>query len=699
MNQSMRQLVLLMAAGGVILHPMPADAYIGPGAGFALLSSFLVFFTTLIVALGAVLRWPFQVAWRRLRRRTRTPPSIRRLIIVGFDGQDPRLTNRLLEAGQLPNFARLAADGCYHALATTVPAISPVAWSSFATGTNPGRHNIFDFIDRDPRTYLPLLSSTALRAASRVLRVGRWRLPLERGTIRLLRKSKPFWTTLGEHDIWSTILRVPITFPPEPFYGAQLSAMAAPDLLGTQGTFMLYSTRVELGQSTDGAIRRPLRFTGAVAETTIAGPANTFVEGAPAIEIPLRIERPPHADGAEATAHVTIGGARRHLRVGQLSDHITLRFRATPGPAIHGTCRMLVTEMSQHFSLYLTPINIDPEKPAMPISHPSYYATYLANKIGQFATLGLAEDTWALNDGVIGEGAFLQQAYGIQAERERMFFAALDKLRTGSLVCVFDATDRIQHMFWRYLDAGHPAAPDEPSPHHDAIDELYRHNDEFLGRLRARLTEGDVLMVISDHGFASFRRGVNLNRWLQAEGYLTLKTGADGRGEWMRDVDWTQTRAYALGLAGLYLNLSGRERGGIVAPGQPAADLKNEIAGKLTGLIDPDAGGVAITKVFDTARVYRGPYVANAPDLVIGYNAGYRASWQGATGVVAGPVFVDNDRPWSGDHCVDPDLVPGVFFCNRPISRADPALIDIAPTALHLFGIERPAHMEGQSLL
>ncbi|HUE87951.1 MAG TPA: alkaline phosphatase family protein [Vicinamibacterales bacterium] len=695
----MRQLVLLLAAGSVILYPAPADAYIGPGAGFALLSSFLVFFTTLIVAIGAVLRWPFKVAWRLLRRGQRTQPSIRRLVVIGFDGQDPQVTNRLLEAGQLPNFARLAADGCYHTLRTTVPAISPVAWSSFATGTNPGRHNIFDFIDRDPRTYLPLLSSTSMRRATRVLRLGRWRVPLERSAIRLLRKSKPFWTTLGEHDIWSTILRVPITFPPEPFYGAQLSAMAAPDLLGTQGTFMLYSTRVDETPSSDGAIRRPLRFTGEVAETTIKGPANTFVEGEPAIEIPLRIERQPHGHEAPVTAQVTIDGARRQLKVGQLSDHITLNFRTIPGFTIRGTCRMLVTEMDQHFSLYLTPINIDPDKPAMPISHPSYYATYLAQKIGPFATLGLAEDTWALNDGVIDERTFLQQAYDIQSERERMFFASLDKLRTGSLVCVFDATDRIQHMFWRYLDTGHPAAPNESSPHHDAIEKLYRHNDEFLGRVRARLTDEDVLMVISDHGFASFRRGVNLNRWLQAEGYLTLKAGADGLGEWLRDVDWTRTRAYSLGLAGLYLNLSGRERSGTVAPGRPAADLKDEIIDKLRGLVDPETGKVAINRVFDAARVYSGPYLANAPDLVVGYNAGYRVSWEGATGVVAGLVFGDNTRAWSGDHCIDPDLVPGVLFCNRRITHENPALIDIAPTALHLFGIERPAHMEGHSLL
>ena len=124
--------------------------------------------------------------------------------------------------------------------------------------------------------------------------------------------------------------------------------------------------------------------------------------------------------------------------------------RAVPGVNISGMTRIQVLEMAEHFSLYISPINIDPERPAMPISHPSYYATYLAKRIGPYSTLGLAEDTWALNEGVTSERTFLQQTYDIDRERRTMFFSALDRLRRGSLVCVFDATDRIQHMFWRY---------------------------------------------------------------------------------------------------------------------------------------------------------------------------------------------------------------------------------------------------------
>jgi predicted AlkP superfamily phosphohydrolase/phosphomutase len=263
---------------------------------------------------------------------------------------------------------------------------------------------------------------------------------------------------------------------------------------------------------------------------------------------------------------------------------------------------------------------------------------------------------------------------------------------------VFDATDRIQHMFWRYLDPAHPARTPTAGLHGDAIRELYRHNDALVGRAMAQLGADDVLMVVSDHGFTSFRRGVNLNRWLLNEGYLVLRPDRTGAAEWLRDVDWSRTRAYSIGLTGLFLNLKGREAGGVVPPGAEAVALKREIMEKLGGIVDEERGEIAIREVFDSADLYDGPYTGNAPDLLVGYNAGYRISWDGATGVVAGPVFSDNTRAWSGDHSIDPRLVPGVLFCNRPIDTTDPSLIDIAPTALRLFGIEPPAYMDGRPL-
>jgi predicted AlkP superfamily phosphohydrolase/phosphomutase len=667
---------------------------VGPGAGFVFLSSFLIVFVTGVLAFFSMLLWPFRTAWRFLRRAGGRKPRIRRLIVVGFDGQDPELTDRFMAEGKLPEFQRLAEEGCYHRLQSTFPSVSPVAWSSFSTGTHPAKHNIYDFLDRDRRTYLPVLSSTRIGKTGQVLRLGRFRLPVGKPDLRLLRKSRPFWSILGERGIWSTILRVPITFPPERFYGAQLSAMCVPDLLGTQGTFTLFTTRDSVEGFKEGGRRVRLEADGVRLEAVLEGPRNDLVDGAPPLVLPLTLA----PDRSEERALLEVDGHRSTLQLGHLSDWVQLGFRAGPGVKVRGTCRMLLTEVGEHVSLYVTPINIDPEKPAMPISHPSYYAVYLAKKLGKYATLGLAEDTWALNEGVISDGEFLAQTYDIDREREEMFFAALGTLRRGALVCVFDATDRIQHMFWRHLDDRHPARRPGVSQHAGAIEDLYRHNDEMVGRIREQLREGDVLIVLSDHGFTSFRRGVNLNAWLQANGYLALNEGAEGKGEWLREVDWSKTRAYALGLTGLFLNLEGREACGIVKPDGEAAELKAELVGRLTGLLDEETGETAIREAFDTAKLYAGPYLENAPDLLLGYSRGYRASWDGATGVVAGPVCEDNVKRWSGDHCVDPRLVPGVLFCDRAINRDDPALIDIAPTALWLFGLEPPGHMDGKSL-
>ena len=674
--------------------PALADAYIGPGAGFAVMSSFLVILVTMVVVLASILAWPFRALWRLARRTGPPPAAIGRFIVLGFDGQDPGLTDQYLKQGLLPNFAKLQAQGSYRRLQTTYPALSPVAWSSFSTGTHPARHNIFDFLDRDRRTYLPLLSSTRIGKVERFFRLGKYLIPRERPALTNLRRSKPFWTILGERRIWSTILRVPITFPPDRFYGAELSAMSVPDLLGTQGTFLLFTTRPAAGRFKEGGQRVQVQVVGDRVDTVVTGPENGFVVGHPPLTCPLSLV----LDRPAARATVTVGTTSVTLAVGELSGWLPLPFPAAPGVTVAGIARVQVLELGEHVSLYMSPINLDPEDPAMPISHPDYYAGYLAKRHGAYATLGLAEDTWALNEGVTDDATFLKQAHDIDDERRTMFLTSLEKLRAGTLVCVFDATDRIQHMFWRYIDPKHPAhRTDVPAEHRDAIKALYQKNDALVGQVLETLGPTDLLMVISDHGFSSFRRGVNLNAWLLREGYLTLKDGADGSTEWLRDVDWSKTRAYCLGLSGLFLNLRGREASGIVTAGDEARALKAELIAKLKNLRDEAGGDIGVREAFDTTALYQGPYSDNAPDLVIGYNAGYRTSWDCATGMVSGPVFDDNTKAWSGDHCIDPRLVPGVVFCNRRIDETrDLSIVDIAPTALRLFGLEPPPHMDGR---
>jgi predicted AlkP superfamily phosphohydrolase/phosphomutase len=587
-----------------------------------------------------------------------------------------------MSEGKLPNLSRLKEQGSYSKLRTTFPALSPVAWSTFATGVNPAKHNIFDFLNRDLKTYVPELSSSKVRPPRRILKLGKLRIPLSRPTVEMRRKSEPFWKILGRHAIGCTILRVPITFPPDDFNGRMLSAMCTPDLRGTQGSFSHFSTRMQAGR-VEGGNRYPLRRVDGAVEGDLEGPEDAFVEGRSAMRIPFRIT---HTDDPER-ATLDIQGESYALRRGEYTPWIRLRFHGGIGIAVHGIARFLLTQAGPECSLYVTPIQIDPENPALPISQPAYYAIYLSKLLGSFATLGMAEDTWALNEGAIDDDAFLQQADMIKREREAMFFSALDRTRRGVVACVFDTTDRVQHMFYRHLDAGDGRV----------IEALYRDMDRLVGETWKYVDSDTALFVLSDHGFCSFRRGVNLNAWLHKNGYLALLDGAKESGDYFEGVDWSRTRAYTFGLGGLYLNLKGREAGGIVSRSEAGA-LRKELIKKLTGLRDGEKGQMGIRNVYAAGTLYNGPYLDAAPDLIVGYAAGYRTSWEAAVGKVSARVFEDNTKAWSGDHCVDPLLVPGVLFSNRKVQAQDPGIEDMAPTALELFGVQPPAWMEGKSV-
>lgn len=678
-----------------LAFPNAASAYIGPGAGFAFLTSFLVLFITFITALFYLISAPFRTLFRAFLKKKHYAKSLaERLIIVGLDGMDPGLVQRFMSEGKMPNFARLKQMGCFKPLASTNPSISPVAWSSFSTGTNPGKHNIFDFLSRDTRTYLPDLSSARIRNPSKNLSIGKYLIPLSKPEITLLRKSIPFWVHLGKRGIFSTILRVPITFPPDKFNGMQLSAMCVPDLKGTQGTFSFYTTNHEKAQKYTGGLAIPVTRQSNRIESFIYGPENSMLKKPEELKILFTIV----TNSSNNDVEMKLQGKKLSLKKGVYSDWIPLVFKPGLGIKVRGICRFLVTQIEPHFELYVTPLNIDPDKPALPISQPFTYAIYLSKLLGRYATLGLAEDTWALNEGIIDDKAFMEQTYMIHEEREKQFFNALELTRRGVCACVFDTTDRIQHMYWRYHEDEHPALRGKDrSAFRYAIDELYQEMDELVGRVMQKLKKNDILIVMSDHGFKSFSRGVGINSWLYLNGYLSLKNGKES-GEWFKDVDWDKTRAYAMGLGGLYLNLKGREGKGIVNAGEEAQKLKQELIKKLSGLKDSETGQVAINQAYNGDEIFFGPYKENAPDLIIGYNAGYRASWDSVTGKVTETVFEDNIKCWSGDHCIDTQVVPGIFFCNRKIESNKPRIIDIAPTALKLFGVDVPSYMDGKPL-
>ncbi len=689
-------MVVSFATLCVLAFPSASQAYIGPGAGFAVGTTVVAFFVALISGLTAFFLWPIRWLVRSIRgRRAHAKARIKRFVVLGLDGMEPSLAEKFMAEGKMPNLARLREKGGYTKIGTTAPPLSPVAWSTFLTGCNPGKHNIFDFLMRDRRNYKPLMSSVDIRGPSRSLKIGKYSLPIGKANIRLLRKGTPFWNVLGDHGIFSNIIRVPITFPAEPFRGVLLSAMCVPDLRGSQGTFSFYTTG-DRGEEHIGGEQLRVKREGDLIRSYLVGPENTIRPGTGPMRCPFTIE----ITGKDR-ATLSVAGEKYSLEADVYTPWVTVTFSAGLGIKVKGICEFLLVATEPEFALYVTPVQIDPESPAMPISHPSVYSTYLSKRQDKFATLGLAEDTWGMNAKILDDDAFLHQCIEADEEREKMFFDALEKVRRGLCVCVFDGTDRIQHMFWRYIDETHPAHSGQcPSDRQrrDAIEDLYRRNDALVGRtMKACDDDHTVLMVISDHGFNSFRRGIDLNVWLIENGYLKLKEDGAGK-KYLGGVDWSQSTAYCLGLAGIWLNIKGREAQGTVDP-KDAGRLREELCEKLTGLKDSETGEVAVTRALNAHKIYSGPYKADAPDIIMGYAKGYRVSWEAAIGDITDKVFHDNDKAWSGDHSIDPSHVPGVMFCNRKIKDDRPHLMDLGPTVLDMFGVDTPRHMDGRPLI
>jgi predicted AlkP superfamily phosphohydrolase/phosphomutase len=699
LNVLKMQLLFGAVVALAVMLPAPAHAYIGPGAGFAFIGSAFVFLLTFVMAIATLAFWPVQWLWRavagkKISKNART----RRVVIVGLDGLEPKLVDQYMAEGKLPNLKALQAEGSFSRLGTTLPSLSPVAWSTFQTGVNPGAHNIFDFLTRDKRYCLPNLSSSEIDPVRRVVSIGRFSFPLGRAKIRLLRKSQPFWKILSRHGIFCNILRVPISYPPEKFRGNILSAMCTPDLRGTQGSFSFFTTAVKTeGEKTTGGDVQHVQREGDRIKGALEGPPHPFLRKGTPLKVPFTLTVfPERKEGL-----LEIGAERELLKVGEFSRWIEVTFKFGFAKSVSGICRFCLRSAAPEIVLYVSPININPEKPALPISHPVFLSNYLAKRQGPYGTLGLMEDTWGRNEQALDDDTFLKQTYLTHAERERMFFDALERTREGVCACVFDASDRIQHMFWRYLDEEHPAPKENVERFGKVIPEMYQRMDDLVGRVRAKVKEGDVLIVLSDHGFTSFRRGINLNTWLHQEGYLALKPSANGDGlnsDYFKNVDWSKTKAFQVGLAGIYLNRRGRELNGIVEA-READVLKREISTKLLAIRDPQGHKAPIRQVYDTAIAYRGVYRDEAPDLIVGCEPGYRLSWDSVTGGLRPELFEDNLKAWSGDHDVDPDMVPGILFSNRALKVKNPRIVDMAPTVLDLFAVPVPAYMEGRAVL
>ena len=687
----------------------------------------------------------------------------RRAIVLGFDGVDPTLAEPWMDEGKLPNLARLRRSGGYRRMLSSNPAESPVAWSAFACGANPAQTNIFDFLRRKPGTYEPeyalvtegevpfleswllraglalgsvlpggvatglarlasrkrlwrwvsFLATTAVVAAGAVLALFRW-LPRRLPKPVCLRRGRAFWELLAQAGRRTSCLRIPVAFPPgELPHGRILAGLSVPDLRKSNGTFSYYATDVTTSADTEaGGKIIPVIRVGNRISSYIVGPKN-FTQSAPTdVHLPFTAS----LDEAAGTATISTNSQSQVLRPGQWSDWFELNFPLNPLLHLWGIAKFHLISVAPEFRLYLSAVNFHPARlpVTVDLTSPRRFASDLVERVGLFKTLGWDADTWGLKDGWLGEAPFLADVATTEETKWRLFQTELDRGEWECFVGIFEGTDRVQHMMWWTRDPRHPAYNEKlAETFGNAIGEAYRFADRVVGEVLDRYVDDHtLLLVMSDHGFASFRRGVNLNTWLAREGFLTLTPGGEGaagrpwnledlfgHGEFWPNVDWTKTRAYALGLGQIYINLIGREPMGAVKPGEEYGAVKREIQEKLRPLRDPQTGEPVVVDVYDRDDIYRGPYFDSAPDLVVGFEPGYRVSWQTCLGGMPPGNVEDNPEKWSGDHCsVDPHRIPGILFANRPFHREEPCIFDIAPTVLDYFGVAIPPEMDGKPL-
>jgi predicted AlkP superfamily phosphohydrolase/phosphomutase len=665
--------------------------------------------------------------------RSTSDPNRPKLLILGFDGMDPLLLDRWMKAGQLPNLARLAATGAVRPLTTTHSPESPTAWASFATGVNPGKHNIYDFLVRDTATYLPDLGMVRREPARFLLGY----VPLSKPKLFSLRGGTSFWVTAGQAGVRSSILTVPVTFPPEDVpNGELLSGLPLPDIRGTMGTFYYFATdlsRYEEGNTEFGGVLKRLVVDGDVAQTEVIGPPNPVIRQQ--IQL-IRSKGPRLDDGDRATvaelqakedvrvpvtirwnraaktATLEIQGQSLLLEPGKMSRWVDIEFRVNFLVRLHGMAQLLLMNADKELQLYMSPVNWKPDNPPLPISAPSSFAGDLFHRLGHFRTLGWAEATWPLNEGRMDERTFMEDLYKAFDDRAQVILSRIDSGRWDLLVGVIESTDRVQHMMWRLLDPAHPMYDAALAAQYgDSILRVYRRADQFVGEVLERVDPSTAIMVVSDHGFHSWRKAVNLNTWLVQQGYLVLQTQGVpqpgekklddlfGGGEFWENVDWSRTRAYAMGLGQIYFNLRGRESRGIVSPGAEASQLADELSAQLLTMTDPDDGARIVRSVYKRDDVYSGGYLHNASELQVGMEDGYRVSWQTTLGGTPQGIVYPNMKKWSGDHGgYDFATTAGVLISNRPVNSQAPSIMDIAPTVLKFFGVPIPGEIDGKPL-
>ncbi|HJS73381.1 MAG TPA: alkaline phosphatase family protein [Vicinamibacteria bacterium] len=614
----------------------------------------------------------------------------KRVIILGFDGLDYELTKRLMEEGKLPNFSRAAAKGAFGPLETSIPPQSPVAWSDFITGMDAGGHGIFDFLHRNKETMIPDFSMSKVSPGGTTLKIGKYQFPLSGGSIELLRRGRPFWEVLENHGIETTLIRMPVNFPPSGKASRELSGMGTPDVRGGYGEFSFYTSKLFAfaGEDISGGDVYEVDIYDGVVEAKLYGPDNPFLIETEKLTSDFTV----YLDPVDQAAKIVAETEEVVLRAGEWSGWVPVEFPMIPTQTLGGMVRFYLRSVRPDFELYASPVQFDPMAPALPISTPDDYATELAKTGGRFYVQGMPEDTKSRESGVLTTAEFLAQAHIAGKEFSDQLPYLLDQFEGGLLFFYLGNVDQVSHVMWKVLDPGHPAYDPEVDPQYAGlIEELYVELDAVVAQAFERLSAGDTLIVMSDHGFTSWRRSFHLNAWLRDKGYLAVKNPnlEEDPGLFV-NVDWQKTRAYGVGFNSLYLNLKGREKNGIVPPEERQA-LIQEISADLLAEIDPKTGGPVVTAVYLRDETYkdRGE-LEIGPDIVVGTAKGTRVSGHSALGAVGKEALTDNVDEWSGDHLMDYKAVPGVLLTSRPLAKPAARLRDLAQSVLAEFGIDEP---------
>ena len=616
--------------------------------------------------------------------------------MLGFDGVEPTIVDAMMTAGELPNLAKLRDQGIYERLGSSNPPQSPTAWSSFATCKNPGNHGVYDFLRRNPETYVPGLGFGVTKQPELAPDGG---LVTPAAFVNY-RKGDTFWAVANSKGVRCKLLVVPFAFPAEQLTNSSmLCGLDTPDIRGTQSWYFSLSDQFKEQEDIAGGTRLPLKF-DADNVATINVPGLRHPVDKRFIEVPLKIT----VDRQAHTATFELQGQTAKLAENSWSEWLEWTFEVSPKYSVRAISRLHVLEAGEHVRLYMTCLQMHPRAPFVRISTPETYAGQLADRYGLFKTVGWSYDTKALQQNDLTEDVFLEDVRKTMSWHQMLMLDELDLGNFELLVAAWTATDRVAHMFWRFRDPKHALYTEEGAKKYGrAIEETYAKMDEIVGKAMAKLTPSDLLIVLSDHGFHSFRKGFGVNTWLVRNGYLGIKGQEDpatafSTSKYLEAYDWSKTKAYGLGLGSIYLNLKGREKMGTVAP-EEAPALLAEIKDKLLAVTDPESGDKIFRAVYTKAEAFKGSCEADAPDLQVGYADGYQTDKSSAAGAAPQNLFVKNEEKWSGEHAAsDVAATPGILFSNRKLAPTA-AIIDIGPTSLKYLGVDPPADVEGKSLL